>query len=423
MNDWKTCDGAGRNYGAPDEAAFGLSRRGLLAGVGLGILGWASQKSALAQVSFGPEKESNTVVVVFLRGGADGLNIVVPYGDEDYYRARPGIGIAERDLLKLDDMFGLHPSLRPLMPIYDRGEMAAIHAVGSQDSTRSHFEAMDTMERGLADRQGPSTGWVARYLAASSPATRSPLRAVAFGTTTPASLVGATESVTLSNLSEFRLHADPEARKLMASMYALGKDEVAHAGRETLKTLDTLEKLDPSRQAPRNGATYPNTGLGEGMKQTAMLVRAKVGMEFACLDMGLYDTHVAQGSTNGWLATLLDELGKALAAFAQDLGPDLKRVTVVVMSEFGRRIAENTGQGTDHGHGGAMLLLGGGVKGHQVHADWPGLEHAVGPGDLAVTTDYRDVLSEILKARLAPAELSQVFANYRPSPVGLMQSA
>jgi uncharacterized protein (DUF1501 family) len=279
---------------------------------------------------------------------------------------------------------------------------------------------MDTMERGVADRVGPSTGWVARYLAASSPASHTPLRAVAFGYTTPTALVGATDAVTLSNLADFRLAADPDARALLEKLYGVGDDEVSLAGQETLKVLATLDRLDPARQTPRNGAAYPDTGLGNGLRQVATLVRARVGMEIAFLDMGLYDTHVAQGTTSGWLPTLLDELGKSLGAFATDLGEDLSRVTVLVMSEFGRRIAENTGLGTDHGHGGAMLVLGGGVRGGRVIADWPGLAEGVGPGDLAVTTDYRDVLSEILSARLAQPDLGQVFEGHRVKRVGLM---
>lgn len=419
MSDWHTCDGSGRVTSRPDEAAMGLSRRGLLTGVGLGLLGWASTRSALAQLALG-KKGGNTVVVVFLRGGADSLSLVAPYGDDDYYRARPNLALKKDDLAVLDDMFGLHPSLKPLHALYESGQMAAVHAVGSQDATRSHFEAMDTMERGVADRVGPSTGWVARYLAASDHAGDSPLRAVAFGHTTPTTLVGARDSVTLASLGDFQLQAPPSARAALARMYQPGRDEVAAAGRETLKVLETLDRLDPERQPPRHDAKYPDTGLGQALRQVATLVRAEVGLEVACVDQGAYDTHVAQGTQLGWLPTLLTELGDSLGAFAKDLGPDLGRVTVVVMSEFGRRIAENTGLGTDHGHGGAMLLLGGGVKGGRVHARWPGLSERVGPGDLAVTTDYRDVLGEVLSARLPGADLREVFADHRVSPLGLV---
>ncbi|MGV3615085.1 MAG: DUF1501 domain-containing protein [Fimbriimonas sp.] len=420
MSDWHTCDGAGRVASDPQRAAMGVSRRGLIAGVGLGLLGWASTRSALAQLTVGKHKGGNTVVVVFLRGGADALSIVAPYGDEEYYRARPNLALPKRDLAVLDDTFGLHPALRPLHALYEEGKLAAVHAVGSHDATRSHFEAMDTMERGVADRVGPSSGWVARYLAASEAESASPLRAVAFGHTTPTALVGATDAVTLASLGDFQLQAPPAARQALAAMYRPGRDEVAQAGRETLQVLETLDRLDPGKQLPRNQAKYPDTGLGQALRQVATLVRADVGLEVACVDQGAYDTHVAQGTTAGWLPTLLTELGDSLGAFAQDLGKDLDRVTVVVMSEFGRRIAENTGLGTDHGHGGAMLLLGGGVKGGRVHARWPGLAERVGPGDLAATTDYRDVLAEVLAARLPTSDLSEVFAGHRATPIGLV---
>lgn len=421
MCEWHTCDGAGRRPTAPlDQTALGISRRGLLTGIGLGVLGWASTTSALAQLAVGPQSDTNTVVVVFLRGGADGLSVVVPHGDEDYYRARPNLALQGSGLFRLDEMFSLHPSLRGLGPLYEKGQLAAVHAVGSEDQTRSHFEAMDTMERGLAQREGPTTGWVARYLAAADNPSPSPLRAVAFGHTTPTSLVGATNAVTLASLADFQLSVSPAAREALRRMYGHGKDEVAHAGRETLKVLETLGKLDPAHQKPQNGATYPDTGLGAGLRQVATLVRARVGLEIACLDQGAYDTHVAQGGGVGWLSTLLSELGNSLAAFAQDLGPDLDRVTVIVMSEFGRRIAENTGLGTDHGHGGAMLLLGGGVHGGRVHARWPGLKEGVGPGDLAVTTDYRDVLSEILATRFRGVDPMDVFIGHRRAPLGLV---
>lgn len=418
MSNWHTCDGSGRVAANQGQAAMGFSRRGLLTGVGLGLLGWASTGSALAQLAIGPKKGGNTVVVVFLRGGADALSLVAPYGDDDYYRARPNLALKKNDIAVLDDMFGLHPSLRPLHALYEQGQMLAVHAVGSQDATRSHFEAMDTMERGVADRVGPSTGWVARYLAASD-GNGSPLRAVAFAHTTPTSLVGARDSVTLASLQDFQLQAPPEARKALARMYQPGKDEVAAAGRETLKVLETLDRLDPERQPPKHDAKYPDTGLGQALRQVATLVRAEVGLEIACVDQGAYDTHVAQGTQIGWLPTLLTELGDSLGAFAQDLGPDLNRVTVVVMSEFGRRIAENTGLGTDHGHGGAMFLLGGGVKGGRVHARWPGLSERVGPGDLAVTTDYRDVLGEVLSTRLPGSDLGEIFTDHHVGRLGL----
>jgi uncharacterized protein (DUF1501 family) len=234
-------------------------------------------------------------------------------------------------------------------------------------------------------------------------------------------LVGAANATTLASLSDFRLEASESARRSLNALYGRGKDLVSHAGRETLDVLRTMEGIDAARYKPSNGASYPDSDLGLGLKQVACLVRADVGMEVACLDKGGWDTHVGQGTEAGWLPSLLDDLSKSLAAFAQDMGPEMSRVTTVVMTEFGRRIEENAGLGTDHGHGGAMFVLGGGVNGGKVHAKWPGLDHPVGPGDLAVTTDYRDVLSEVLRSRMGMRDTSQVFASHSARPVGVVR--
>lgn len=421
MNDWQTCDGAGRVSARPDLAATAVTRRGLMVGASMALLGWASRRTALAQVAIDPRStDRNVLVVVFLRGGADGLSLLVPHGDETYYRLRPTLSVPKTKLSDLDGFFGLHPAMASLYPLYESKTLAAVHAVGSDDQTRSHFEAMDTMERGLARREGPQSGWVARYLAASAPADPSPLRAVALGYTTPTSLVGATSATTLSSLADYRLDVPGEARRALESLYGSGKDEIAYAGRETLQVLKTLEKIYVARYQPQGEAKYPDSELGAGLKQVACLVRANVGMEVACLDKGGWDTHVGQGTEVGWMPTLMADLSTSLAAFAADLGPEMSRVTVIVMSEFGRRIAENAGLGTDHGHGGAMYVMGGGVEGGKVHARWPGLDEAVGPGDLAVTTDYRDVLSEILRNRFALAKTEAVFAGHRGAAVGLV---
>ncbi|WP_025226487.1 DUF1501 domain-containing protein [Fimbriimonas ginsengisoli] len=421
ITDWQTCDGAGLAPGRRDEAAVGVSRRGLMVGLSIGLMGWATRQSALAQVSVGPRNaDRNVVVVVFLRGGADGLSLLVPYADDTYYRLRPVLSVPKEKVHRLDGFFGLHPSLASLEPLFHSGQLAPLHAVGSDDQTRSHFEAMNTMERGVARRDGPQSGWVTRYLEASEPENPSPLRAVALGYTTPTSLVGATNATTLSSLSDYRLDAPESARHSLESMYGRGSDLVSHAGRETLDVLRTMERIDAAHYKPSNSAKYPDSDLGLGLKQVACLVRANVGLEVACLDKGGWDTHFGQGVTAGLLPLLLDDLGKSLAAFAQDLGPESTRVTTIVMTEFGRRIEENASLGTDHGHGSAMFLMGGGVRGGQVHAKWPGLDHPVGPGDLAVTTDYRDVLSEVLSSRMGLRNPSDVFAGYEGSKLGIV---
>jgi uncharacterized protein (DUF1501 family) len=401
-----------------------VSRRGVMAGVGLGLLSWWNPQAALAQIAVNPGRNTKrAMVVIFLRGGADGLSLVAPYGDDGYYRARPNLAIGKGELGDLNGFFGLHPMLMPWMDLYELRKMTVVHACSSRDSTRSHFEAMDTMERGVGDGEGPASGWLARYLRGSKSEADSPLRAISFSSTMPASLVGATNAIALTSAQQFRLEIEKDDRAStyaqLAKLYAGGQDEVAHAGRETLHVLKALDALDVAGYRPSNGATYPDTGLGAGLRETACLLRAGIGLEIAVLDKGGWDTHVAQGTaTVGWLPTLLDDVGKSVAAFAKDLGSEFDDVTVVVQSEFGRRIAENAGLGTDHGHGNCLFLLGGGLKGG-VHAEWPGLDHRVGPGDLNVTTDYRDVLAETLQSRLGAQDVRDVFPDHRPQPVGL----
>lgn len=398
---------------------------------------WLGSKSALAQVAVRPEAEAaegNVLVVIFLRGGADGLNVVVPYGEDAYHRARPTLRLRSPKessgdrALDLDGFFGFHPSLAPILPLYKDGRLAVFHAVGSNDETRSHFEAMNAMERGLAQQNdGVSSGWLARHLQATPSAKATPLRAVAFGSTMPDSLRGATQALALQSLYDFRLDGgDADRAKLLASAlsmaYAQEGDEMSLAGRETLRVLDQLNSLKPNDYQPAGGASYPDTGLGQGMKQTAFLIKAGVGLEVACLDMGGWDTHVAQGAGTGWQAGLLAEVAQCMAAFHADLGAKNARVTTVVQTEFGRRLNENTGLGTDHGHGSFMFLMGGGVQGGKVYGDWPGLEkhQLTGPGDLVVTTDYRNVLAELLQKRHENHGLASVFPGLRPSFTGVL---
>jgi uncharacterized protein (DUF1501 family) len=419
---WQTCDGSG-NYVPhqdPQSCAASVTRRGLMVGASMALLGWATRRSALAQVAISPRRgPRNVLVVVFLRGGADGLSLVVPHGDEAYYRLRPTLAVPRNRVHDLDGFFGLHPALSPLVPLYEQGSLAPCHAVGSDDQTRSHFEAMDTMERGVARRDGPQSGWVARYLAATELADPSPLRAVAIGHTTPTSLVGASHTTTLDSLADYQINAPASAQDALEALYRPGRDEVAAAGRQTFEVLRTLDRIDAKNYRPSHAAKYPESDLGLGLKQVACLIRADLGMEVACLDKGGWDTHFGQGTEFGVLPLQLNDLSHSLAAFAQDLGPEMKHATVIVMSEFGRRIAENASLGTDHGHGGALFALGGGVRGGKVHARWPGLDHPVGPGDLDVTTDYRDILAEALQVRMGLNRPDDVFGNRPAAGLGL----
>jgi uncharacterized protein (DUF1501 family) len=440
--DWITCDGTGAlgrrvsddPLAVTGRATLRPSRRGFLVGLGLSSLAWAMPQTALSQISIDPgsrKRGRNVVVNIFLRGGADGLNIVTPYAEDAYHRNRPTLRLLKPNdggspsdrVLDLDGFFGLNPSLAAILPLYKDGKLAIVHAVGSGDQTRSHFEAMNTMERGLGSGSaGSASGWLARHLLATEPTKSTPLRAVAFGGTTPDSLRGATDSISINGLEDFKLDTDDDAdmRRALKEMYSVGKDEMSLAGSETLQVLETLNRLDPKDYRPSNGAKYPTSDLGRALQQVALLIRAEVGLEVAVLDKGGWDTHVAQGVATGLLSGLLQDLGESLAAFSGDLGVEMDHVTVVVQTEFGRRVGENSGLGTDHGRASVMFLLGGGVKGAKVYGQWPGLEEAQlePPGDLRVTTDYRHVLSDVLSYRLH-SDPGKVFSGFAPASTGI----
>jgi len=417
------------------ERILNPGRRKLIATAGLSALGWLVRpKTALAGIAISPRQSSrpdHVLVTVFLRGGADGLSLVVPYGDDHYYRSRPTLAIATPSrsggVIPLDNYFGLHPALAPLKPLYDAGQMAIVHACGSGDQTRSHFEAMATMERGINCETGPASGWLARHLESAPWHNESPLRAVALGSLVPDSLRGAPTATALSSVNDYRLKANLPlgssgfARELQG-LYG-GIDPLGIAGREALSLLRRLEALTPAEKLPRSGSHYSTDALGEGLRQAALLIKSDNGVEVACLDHNGFDTHVAQGGSIGPLASQLTSLGQSLASFAHDLGETLwNKTTVVVLSEFGRRVEENSGAGTDHGRAGAMFVLGGkGIAGGKVHGQWPGLAPAMleGPGDLRVTTDYRNVLGEVLQNRVRNTRLASVFPELSYKPLGV----
>ena len=345
------------------------TRREVFALGALSALGLAGHSRALGSIAVRPHSHGplgDTLVSIFLRGGVDGLSLVVPYGDDDYYRLRPTLALARPADLKankadrtldLDGFFGLHPALAPLLPLHESGQLAVVHACGSGDQTRSHFEAMATMERGVASEVGPASGWLARHLETAPWNNPSPLRAVALGAILPQSLRGASGVTTLTTVADLRLVSPfgGDAARFEQRLSGLyGGDALAEAGREALAVLRTLDKL------PADGAHighYPDDDLSAGLRQVSQLMKSGLGLEAACLDHGGYDTHVAQGVGTGILAGRLRALASGIAAFAADLGPERwARTTVVVMSEFGRRAAENSGLGTDHGRAGAMLV-------------------------------------------------------------------
>lgn len=416
------------------------TRRGLFALGALSAISLAAgQPSALGGVTIRPNQHGqvgDTLVSIFLRGGVDGLSVIVPHGDDDYYRNRPVLALGRPNdkktkpvdrVIDIDGYFGLHPALAPLRPLHEAGQMAIIHACGSDDQTLSHFEAMATMERGVARDTGPASGWLARHLESAPWHNPSPLRAVALGSLLPQSLRGASQATALSSVADLRLQSPflgtaDRFEQTLGALYT--QDALAEAGQEALSVLKTLNQLPPESK-PLVKLGYPKDELGEGLHQVALLMKSEVGLEAACLDHSGYDTHVVQGTSQGVLAGRLQSLAGSLAAFAADLGPQRwARTTVVVMSEFGRRVPENSGLGTDHGRAGMMLLLGGHVVGGKVHGQWPGLAPGQldGPGDLKVTTDYRTVLAEVIARRLLNPNIEAIFPGLQSAPLGIVHA-
>lgn len=391
------------------------------------ILQQIPNRSWMPRLAFAPQNTAprgDTLVVIFLRGAADVLNMVVPHGEEAYYRLRPSLGVPRPDdssvkkedrAIDLDGFFGLHPSMNALLDSWISNQLAFIHACGAPDESRSHFKAMELMERGVDDERGPGSGWIGRHLATLNTANSSPLRAVGMGTRPQRSLSGSVPVSALRSIADFHLGGDPRVlQQMRAALNTVYAGDVL--GQDTLSIMDTLERLDPLKYTSRGQAEYPDTEFGLALKQIAMLIRAEVGLEVSAIDVGGWDTHFAQGSVTGLMPNLMKDLADGLAAFHTDMQDHMNNLTVVTMSEFGRRASENGSLGTDHGHGSMMMLLGGSVDGGRVHGKWPGLEDGqmIGPGDLAVTTDYRDVLSEVLVKRLNNPATNEIFPEYSP---------
>jgi uncharacterized protein (DUF1501 family) len=411
-----------------------FTRRNFLrsAGLGLTLPAWFPRLAFAAA----PAPQRDVLVCIFLRGAADGLNIVVPLGDGDYFQNRPTLKIPEPggagSAIGLDGFFGLHPALAPFKDLYDDGLLAAVHAAGSPADSHSHFDAMDFMERGTPGSKSVATGWIGRHLGSASTGNTSPFRAVGMGPLIQASLRGPVPATALKSIADFHLggkSAQPaEIARFQASLSSLYADDAWLDGQaqQTFQAVTALAQADPGQYQPANGAKYPDGDFGNGLLQVAQLIKAALGLEVACIDLGGWDTHAAQGAATGQLAGLLAELAAGLAAFAADLADRMARITVVTMSEFGRRVRENASGGTDHGHGNCMFLLGGGVNGGKVYADWPGLapEQLYGPGDLAVTTDFRTVLAEIVERRLLNSRIADVFPGFTPPAyLGLVRPA
>ncbi len=409
-------------------------KAGALSLVTMGLSPSFLRRSAFAMTRSSTGK-GRVLVCLFQRGAADALNVLVPFGERAYYQARPGIAVpapsagATNTALDLDGFFGLHPSMAPLLPLYQRGLLAPIAAVGSPSNTRSHFDAQDYMETATPDVKGTTSGWLNRYLAAKGTCEASlvngkpsPFRAVALTSQTPRILEGPSATVAMDGLDAFALRAsNPDAAARIEALYRTGQADVVHAsGNEMFEAMKMLRAANPQQYQPRNGAQYPAGPFAQKLRQIAQLIRADVGLELAFADVGGWDTHVNQGGATGQLANRLDEFAKAIAAFVLDLGDRMADVTVLTMSEFGRTVRQNGNGGTDHGHATTMFVIGDGLKGGKVHGRWPGLapEQLHEGRDLALTTDFRAVFAEVAARRLGATTLDAVFPGFNTAPEG-----
>jgi uncharacterized protein (DUF1501 family) len=353
----------------------------------------------------------HVLVVVFLRGGADGLTLVPPTGDDAYYRARPMLAVKRDDAIDLNGYFALNTHLRPLHKYFEAGELAIVHGAGTEDTTRSHFEAQDTMERGGNE----GSGWLARYLRARD-STPSALSAVSIGTTRPESLRGAPAGAVMQTLRDFAFgEEDPALVDQLARLYAIQVGPLGQAARDTIEAVRRLRAIRATEDQPAHGAVYPETGFGRGLREIARLVRADVGLVTTTIDLGGWDTHFVQSRI---IDGLMGELASGIDAFLTDLGDDRRRVTIVAMTEFGRRVQENTSFGTDHGRGSVMMLLGAhdplpGIAG-TITSGWSDLspDNLDEVGDVPAAINYRDVMAPILTAHRPGLDLRRVFPGH-----------
>ena len=415
-----------------------MHRRAFVKSGALALVTMGLSPSFLKRAVFATElrraQTGKILICIFQRGAADALNMIVPHGDASYYAMRPTIAIARptagarEAAIDLDGFFGLHPALEPLKPLWDRGLLAPIHAVGSPSATRSHFDAQDFMESGTPDRKGTPDGWLNRYLAAEGTcaacAAPTPFRGVAFSQTTPRIMQGPAPTVAMASLDAFTVRATGSDVQRLEALYRTGSADLVHgAGQETFDAVKMLRSANPQRYGPAHGAAYPRSPFGQSLRQIAQLVKADVGLEVAFADVGGWDTHVNQGGATGQLANRLGDFARGISALVTDLADRMADVTILTMSEFGRMARQNGNGGTDHGHAGAMFVIGGSVEGHRVHGRWPGLarEQLYEGRDLALTTDFRTVFSEIVVGHLGAPDATSIFPDFAgPGRIGVL---
>jgi uncharacterized protein (DUF1501 family) len=411
-------------------------KNGAFALVSLGFAPSFVARTAYAQ---GRNTRARQLITIFQRGAVDGLSVVVPFGDSDYYRERPSIAIGKPGAngdaaaaVDLDGFFGFNPRLRPLKPFWDQRSLAIVHACGSPDATRSHFDAQDYMETATPGLKSTQDGWLNRYLRAraaeppsqslGTPGPGSPFRAVSLTPQLPRMLQGSAPALAMNQIGQFGIRGGAGADSVGASFeaqYAAAADRIlGGTGRDAFDAMKRLKIADPAKYQPENGADYPRTPFGQALRQIAQLIKADVGLEIAFADVGGWDTHVNQGSSQGQLANRLDDFARGIAALVTDLGSRMADTVILTMSEFGRAVRENGNRGTDHGHGNAMMAIGGSVHGGKVYGRWPGLsiEQRYERRDLAITTDFRDVFSEVVVRHLGVRDARPIFPGYDVNP-------
>lgn len=414
-----------------------ITRRLFLKSSGLAMASFATvpsflQRTALGQTTGATGKDRPIIIAIFQRGAADGVSMVVPFGDRSYAASRPQIAVpapkagSADTAIDLDGFFGLHPALDSFKPLYASGQLAIVHAVGSPDNTRSHFDAQDYMESATPGVKSTPDGWLNRYLGgkegSKAQAKSSPFRAVAFSANMPRSLMGSAPAVAMTSLSDFGVRVgqgNKETASSFEALYAQGSvDMLRGTGKEAFEAVRMLKRANPQQHRAANGANYPRTPYGRSLMQIAQLIKSDLGLEVAFTDIGGWDTHANQGSSRGQLANRLREFSEGITALYKDLGDRMSNVVILTMTEFGRTIRQNGSGGTDHGHASCLFALGGPVAGGKVYGKWPGLaaEQLYEGRDLALTTDFRDVFAEVAARHLKAKNTGTIFPGFNPNP-------
>jgi uncharacterized protein (DUF1501 family) len=387
------------------------TRRAFVRNAALTAFGIGAVPAWLTRAAYAGARSKKVLVAIFQRGAMDGLSAVIPYGEKRYSELRPTIAVPRESAIDLDGFFGLHPALKPLQPLWESKQLAAIHATGSTDPTRSHFDAQDFMESGTPGRKATRDGWLNRAIGPQ--ASPSPIRAISMGGTLSRSLRGSNPAVAVNTIAGFKVRDNAQAEFM--SMYSQSTDTVLKGtSKDTFEAVKLLESINKSQ--PASGVTYPGTRLGQSLQQIASLIKADAGLEVAFADTLGWDTHAGQAPA---MQNLLGDFARSLAAFHEDLGARMADVTVVSMSEFGRTVKENGNRGTDHGHANVMFALGGDVAGGKVYGQWPGLEveQLYERRDLAVTTDFRDVLASVIQHHAGAPDLGRIFPGHQAKPL------